>query len=115
MDNVVGYGWVVEHDGFHAVVGLVSLVVHGVCDVGDVVAGVALSSDVYFAVVQVEGVDEVLPESEELLYDFEFVCSRGCAMLLAEARACWLLHPDNIGQVLPGPLIFDWFIGPVLP
>ena len=86
---------VVEHDARDVVVRLVRGVVHGVRDVRDVVARVRLAGDVDLAVVQTEGVHEVLEEAQELRRDFDLVGRRGRASLLAEAGTRRLLDPDD--------------------
>lgn len=66
----------------------------GIGDVGDVVAGVGLSSDVGGGALELEGVDKVLPEADELLAELDFVGDVGLALAVADTDG--LFDPNNV-------------------
>jgi hypothetical protein len=55
----------------------------------------------HFPLLNLESVHEVLPEAKELFCYVLLACS--CWRTLGETRSNWLLNPDNIGKVGPGP------------
>lgn len=68
---------------------------HSVGNVRNVVTGIRLSSDKYSAILQIEGIDEVLPESQKLS---GYICFAGCGRnTLGESSANWLFYPHHIG------------------
>lgn len=64
-------------------------------NIRDVVACIGLSSDVGGGALELKGVDEVLPEADELLAELYFVGDVGLA--LAVAYTDRLFDPDNVG------------------
>jgi hypothetical protein len=68
----------------------------GVGDVGDVEAAVGLAGDVGCGALEVEGVDEVLPETSELAAELDFVGDVGLAFAVAYTN--WLFDPDDVGS-----------------
>lgn len=74
-----------------------------------------LARNVHLTVVQTEGVDKILPESQELFGDFKLVGSSRSAALLTEACAGGLLNPDDVSQVDPSVGILDRFESAILP
>ena len=97
--RIVADAGVVDLGCLEVEVGLVAVVVHSICNVRDVVSGVALARNEDLAVVETEGVDVLLPESEELCCSFFFV--RGCGRALVESGAERVFYPDGVGQVCP--------------
>ena len=102
MYCIVADAGVVDLGCLEVKVGLVAVVVHSIRNVWYVVSGVTLASNEDLAVVKTEGVDELLPESEELCCSFFFV--RGCGCTLVEAGAERIFYPDGVGQVCPAGL-----------
>lgn len=80
---------------------LTSFVVHGIRNIRNVVSSIRLSSNEDLAVVQAEGIDKVLPETEELSSNLNLICRGRRTLLWAEACTGGLLDPDNIGKVYP--------------
>ena len=74
---------------------------------------VRLSGNINLIPLQGEGVDEVLPESHELLCYIRFIC--GGDITGGKACADGLFNPNNIGKMMPGPRIRDRFEGAILP
>jgi len=100
--SIVADAGIVDLGCLEVEVGLVAVVVHGIRNVRDVISSVTLASDEDLAVVETEGVDELLPETEELCSCFFFV--RGCGCTLVEPGAERVFYPDSVGQVCPAGL-----------
>lgn len=71
----------------------------GICNVWNVVAAVALTSEVEIPSLDTEGLDELLVEANELLAELDLVRDIGCT--LSEANADGLLDPHHVGEVDP--------------
>jgi hypothetical protein len=80
-----------------------------ICNVGDIVASIALSRDVDRESFHSERIDKVLEKPQELCSDFSFVCGRLSA--LTEPCADWLLDPDHVGKIRPAVRIRDRLVG----
>lgn len=66
---------------------------------------IRLSRYVHLVALQAEGVDKILPKSHELLCHVVLVL--GSDRALRETGPDWLLHIDNVGEVMPAPWILD--------
>jgi hypothetical protein len=74
---------------------------------------IGFASNVYFAILEIKSIHEVLPEPEKLRRHILLIRSCGCALTKSSSHR--LLNPDNIGQVGPSPCVLDRFIGSILP
>lgn len=86
---------VIDHGALHIVELLVLLVQHGICNVGNVAAGIRFSRNVDLTVIKTKGVDEVLEEAQELFCNLFLVGSGWLS--LSETRTDRLLDPDHVG------------------
>ena len=77
----------------------------GVCDVRDVVATVALSSEVEVPALNAECLNKLLVETDKLLAELVLVGDVGCS--LGETHANGLLNPHHVGEVDPGVRVLD--------
>lgn len=100
LHHIVASARVVDHNGLDIVIGLVVGIEHCVCNVRNVVARVALASNVDLLVVQTKGVDKVLEKAEELCRNGRLIGCVGSA--LGETSPDGLLDPDHAGQIDPG-------------
>lgn len=108
--------WIVDQGAFGSVVDFVSAIMHCICDVGDVGSRIGFACDVDLAIVQREGVDEVLEEPEKMFRDIEFVDDLRTAITdWTEARTGRLVNVDNVCEIVPAVRIRNRAIRPVLP
>lgn len=82
-------------------------------DVRAVVSAIRLTDHVHLVALHAKGIDEVLPEPQELFGQLIFIVDGGISS--REANSHGLLDPHNICKMMPAPRVPNWLQGAGAP
>jgi hypothetical protein len=98
-DTVFVDRWIVDLDTLQVEVGCIILVKKTRSQVWDILACVALTSDINLVALHAESLDETPPEVVELIRNIDLILHGSRAR--GETRAGRLINVDHVGQVRP--------------
>lgn len=112
-DAIVIDRWVIDLDTLQVEMGSIVLVKEPGSQVRDILACIALTSDVNLVALHAEGLDEASPEVVELIRDVDLILHG--SRTGRETRTGRLIDVNHVGQVRPGERIADRLVCARLP
>lgn len=112
-DAIIIDGRIIDLNTLQVEVSRIILFQHPLCEVRDVLSGIAFSSDINLVALHAEGLDEPSPEVVELVRDIDLILDSGGTRRVT--RASRLINIDHIGQLVPRIWIPDGLVDAWLP